>query len=63
MSAEQPEIPDHLPAGMAVAEGYRYIADSLRLALDLPEEELREHVRRVVDHLGGLAQDLNRTYH
>jgi hypothetical protein len=51
------EIPDHVPAGMRRAEGWRMQRDALRDALDLPEDELRQTVAWIADQLAGESPD------
>jgi hypothetical protein len=53
-----PEIPDHLPPGWAQAEAYQFFADALRLALDLPEQELREFVAECSETYATFAREL-----
>ena len=49
---------DFIPAGWTMAEGYQYVADGLRTALELPETELRVTVAEFADHFAKLARDL-----
>jgi hypothetical protein len=45
------DVPNHLTRQATLAEGYRYIRDVIRMALELDDHELRDVVAQLADSL------------
>ncbi|SNR49620.1 hypothetical protein SAMN06265360_107183 [Haloechinothrix alba] len=52
-------IPDHIPAGMSFAEGYRNLRDACREAQSLPEEDMRTFLGSLADRFDEFANSLD----